>query len=432
MDRQDITFKENYIHPEEEPNINEINEVFLSAKNDLEYLDKSLIESANNYNNLLTSARLKILNIKELLIAEKERQQDINILCNKYSDFSSVINLKEDDFSGTLTFKNNILQSRINSAISVDYKVESIDGNGFAGNKYVYLNNDFLENIVDTTSYENIKDSNLATSFEYARITTSSKNEVPLAFNKDSIEAECSVILSSDELFNHIELFSERDDLILKEVYTSLDGLTYELDKEYNISINNRNEIYNDYNYIYGSGIITVEPCRFIKIVLRSNGYSNDNLAYVKTFFADSKNNNLVKKIEHDNLAKRHLVKINDIKLFKNSYSKGMIISRELITSPVKCISLYCNAYINHEYSLDKNVSYYLIINGKEYEILPVNCNTDGKKIIRMSSQVYKSDYVIYLNEEIKSAKLKIVMNASNSDITPYVSDIKILIGGNE
>lgn len=430
MDRQDINFIPTYIHPEEEPNIDELNKMFNEAQKDLVHIDNKIVESANNFYNLLKSTRLKLTDIKEQLIAERERQQDINILCNKYSDFDSVINLKEEDFLGTLQFENGILHSRITSTSEVEYEVESIDGNGFPGNRYVYLNDEFLNETVDTSLVSYIKDNNITTAYEYSRITTSNDSTMPALFNKDSIEAECSILLSSEVLFNHIQLSSERNDLILKEIYTSLDGLTYKLDKEYNLAINDRNEMYNDSKYIYGSGIITVEPCKFVKIVLRSNGYAEDQLAYIKTFYSDNANDNTIKKIEKDNTSKRHVIKINDIKLLKNSYSKGMITSRELITTPVKCISLYCNSYINDQYSIDKNVSFYLIINGNEHKVLPINSHTNGQKVIRTSSQIYESEHVIYLTEEIKSAKLKVVINTANSDITPYISDIKILVGG--
>lgn len=430
MDRQDLSFKEIYVHPEEEPNVKELNENLLALKKDLSYIDNGLIKTANNFNELISSARVKLLSIKELLIAEKERQQDINILCNKYSDFSSIVNLKAEDFEGSLTFKNDILQSRITSYKTIDYNIDSIDGNGFTGNKYVYLNDNFLEKVINTSSFDNIKDNNLATCFEYSRITTSTKEDVPSLFNKDSIEAECVITLSSKDMFNNIEFFSERDDIVLKEVYTSLDGLTYKLDKEYNIAINDRNEMYNNHAYIYGSGIISVESCRYVKLVLRSNGYSNDRLAFTKVFLTDTSNDNVIEKVQFDTLSKRHVIKVNEIRLSKNNYSKGLVLSRELITTPVKCIALYCNAYINDTYSLKNNINYYLIINGREYEVQPINSHEDGKKIIRMSSQNFQSDYVTYLNEDIKSAKLKIVINTSNSDITPYISDIKILVGG--
>lgn len=427
MDRQDISFKQNYIHPEEEPNVAELNELITSAKKDILYLDNSITETSNNFNNLLLSTRAKLLNIKDLLNAERERQQDINILCNKFSDFSSTMNLYKADFTGNLTFRNEILQAASTLNTKVPFTVDSIEGNGFLGNKYVYLNNSFLEKVLDTSNFNNITDNNLATSFEYSRITVNSNEEAPSAFNKDSIEAECYITLHGKELFNHIEISSDRNDLILKEVYSSLDGLTYALDREYNISINLRSELYNDSTYVYGSGIITVNPTNYVKLVFRSNGHNNDELAYSKVFYKDD---SIVKKIVKVESANRHIIKLNDISLYKNTYKKGMILSKELITTPVKSIAIYCNEYINKDYSIKNAVNYYLILNGKEYKVEPINSNRDGKKIAKMSSQAYESEYAIYLNEKIKSAKLKIVANVANTNITPYISDIKILIGG--
>lgn len=430
MDRSILDFKPIYIHPEEEPNIEELNKMTEQIHSALQITDKNLIEASSNFNNLLANTKLKLANIKELLSAERERQQDINILCNKFSDFSSVLNLKQEDFSGSLQFENGILHAYITKTTPIDYEVASIDGNGIEGNQYVYLNDSFLETVIDTSNRDYINDNNAATAYEYERITIDNNVDGPLSFNKDSIEAECVLSLSAEENFNHIQLMSERDDLILKEVYVSKDGLTYELEREYNIPINSRAEMYNDSTYIYGSGIITIEPSKYIKIVLRSNGYSDDQIAFTKTFFNDANNNEIIKKIVKVDSGKRHVIKINDISLLKNNYSKGMIISKELITTPIKTIGLYCNEYINKDYTIEKNVNYYLIINGQEYEVCPLNSHREGKKIVRTSSQLYKSDHVIYLNEEIKSAKLKVVINTTNRDITPYISDIKILIGG--
>lgn len=430
MDRQDINFKPIEIHPEEEPVLSELNDSIKLINKDLTYIDKSLIEASINFDNLLKNSKLKLLNIKEIINAERERQEDINILCNKYSDFTSVLNLNKEDFGGTLNFEDGIIQSNISKTNKINFSITSVDGNGFKGNQYVYLNDSFIDKLINTKDSKNINDNNIATSFEYSRLTINNETEAPVAFNKDSLEAECSIAISSEKEFNHIELNSERDDIILKEIYTSIDGLTYSLDKEYNISINSRREMYNDNEYIYGSGIITVEPTKFIKIVLRSNGYTDDQLAYIKTFYDETSSKEVAKKIIKVDSARRHVIQINEISLLSNSYSKGMLTSKELITSPVKCISLYCNEYINKDYTIEKNVSYYLVINGQEHKIDPVNSHRNGKKVIRTSSQLYKSEHVIYLNEEIKSAKLKIVINSTNKDITPYISDVKILIGG--
>ena len=116
---------------------------------------------------------------------------------------------------------------------------------------------------------------------------------------------------------------------------------------------------------------------------------------------------------------------------YKVLYSKGSLTSKEIVTDSIKNIALYCNEYIKNGYDIDENVSYYLIVNGQEYPVVPINSNRNGKKIIKTSSQNYKSDLVSYINEDIKSAKLKIVIPVSaEQDVSPYISNIKILIGG--
>lgn len=431
MDRPVLNFNPIVIHPEEEPNTQDLNLSLELIDKDLHYIDHQIIEAANNYKGLMEKAKTKLNNIKELLNIEKERQQDINILCNKYSDFSSIINITKENVSGDLNFDNHILSAPIVTTSTVKYKVEAVDGNGYEGNKYVYANENFIENTIDTSNRNNISDGNLTTMYEYSRITVNNNvNDVPMMFNKDSIEAECSITIAADETFNKINITTDRNDLILRKVFTSNDGLMFKLDKEYNIAINERQERYNEPGYIYGSGIIAVEPTKHLKLSFKSNGYTNETIAHVKTFYNDTNSNEIIKKIEKVDLAKRHIISIGDISLNKNVYSKGSIISNELITDPVTCIGLYCNEYINKDYTIENNVSYFLIINGNEYSIDPINCHRNGKKIIRTSSQIYQSEHVIYVNEKIKSAKLKIVINTANSDITPYLSDIKILIGG--
>lgn len=433
MDRQVLknSFNPIYVHPEEEPNTNELNSNVTSIKENLNTIDKQLTNSADNYKALLDKTKLKILSIRNTLEAEKERQQDINILCNKYSDFVSVINLEKEDFSGNLNMENKVISAPITNSSKIKADIISINGNGYEGNKFVYLNEQFIDKIINTADRSNITDNNLATSYEYSRITTNNNSgSLPSFFNKDSIEAECTIELKSEDLINKIVLNSERNDIVLKDIHTSNDGLTYHIEKEYNKAINERGDRYNDQTYIYGSGVIAIEPAKFIKIGLKSNGYTDDALAHIKTFYDNEKKDEIIKKIEIVDSAKRHTIQINDISIFKNEYNKGMYLSKELISTPVSCIALFCNEYINEGYTIENNVSYFLIINGVEHEIVPINCHRNNKKIIRTSSQTYQSEYVIYNNEEIKSAKLKIVINSTNKDITPYISDVKILVGG--
>lgn len=430
MDSLDkMNFSPIYIHPEEEPNVEELNSTTNLIKKDLKYLDNKFMESANDFKNLLENTKIKISNIKELIMLEKERQEDINILCNSFSDFSSVINISKDNCTTDLTFEDKLLTAKTNSSDLINYSIDDISGNGYAGNNYVYQNGDFVSNTLTTSDSKNINDNNLASYFEYSRISMSNTNEeAPASFNKDSLDAECSITIKTDDYVNKLQINSDRDDLILKSVYISNDGDTYKLDKEYNIQINKNKESYNDQTYIYGSGIIAFTPSKYIKLYFKSNGYTDETIAYIKTFNTDE---TITKKVKKVLSAKRHVIKINEINVFKNIYLNGNLQTKELIEDPIKYIALYCNEYINKDYSVENFVKYYLIINGTEYEMVPINSHRNGKKIIRTSSQSYKLDNTEYIEENIKSAKLKIVINPINKNVTPYISNIKILIGGN-
>jgi hypothetical protein len=422
----DMNFNPIYIHPEEEPIVDELNLNITQIDTDLKYIDDTLTMVASNYNSLMESTKLKLNNIKELLNTEKERQEDINILCNKYSDFSSVITLGEPNFEAGLTFTDGILTANVNSTTPLTYTVKDISGNGQAGNTYVYQNEEFISDVLDTSNTSYIGDGNLTTSYEYERLTINNSETAPLSFNKDSIEAKCSIVLSSSDYINKVLVNSDRTDLILKEVYISDDGSSFTLDRTYNIQINKNQEKYNDQSYIYGSGIISVKPSKYVKLCFKSNGYTDDTIAYIKAF---SDTTTVTKKIVQVASAKRHVIKLNGITLSKNVYGKGTAVSKELITDPVKYIGLYCNEYISSDYDIENTVKYYLIINGTEHEITPVNSQRNGKKIIRTSSQTYQLDNTIYIEESIKSAKLKIVISSSTS-ITPYISNLKLLVGG--
>ena len=131
MDRQILnnTFTPQYVHPEEEPNVDELNKNITDIKDNLNLIDKQLTTAANNFKSLLDKTKLKILKVKTSLEVERERQQDINILCNKYSDFVSVINLNKEDFAGNLNMENRVISAPISNLNKCQIDVISIEGN---------------------------------------------------------------------------------------------------------------------------------------------------------------------------------------------------------------------------------------------------------------------------------------------------------------
>ena len=190
-----------YIHQEEEPNVEELNKNTSDIVLDIEQIDSEIITASEKIQNLLETTKLKLANIKEYLSAEKERQEDMNIICNRYSEFAAVLTLKDEDYDGDLVLDNGVMSAKLKSTEKVGLSVVDVNGNGYEGNKYVYVDNSFLENTMSSNIRTSIVNGNLSTYYEYSRITVGNTIEgAPLLFNKDSTEAECSVELKAEKI----------------------------------------------------------------------------------------------------------------------------------------------------------------------------------------------------------------------------------------
>lgn len=131
--------------------------------------------------------------------------------------------------------------------------------------------------------------------------------------------------------------------------------------------------------------------------------------------------------------ARRHVVAIKDILTFQNSYAKqSSIKTKELISEKeeVNSIGFFIDEYIPDHFPNRKDcLIYYFTINGRDYEVVPLNSIHAGKKIIKSIGEEYweNDNYSIYLDEKIESAILNIVINCPTDNETPYVKNIKIL-----
>ena len=129
-------------------------------------------------------------------------------------------------------------------------------------------------------------------------------------------------------------------------------------------------------------------------------------------------------------LRERHVIKINDLKILLGSYTKAQMESVELISDPIESIAIFANEYIPTHFSDDKTyIQYILTINGIDYNIVPINSNKEGTKVIRNVDNITSDSYVEYIKESIKSAKLTIIINTPDNSSTPYVSNVKICYG---
>jgi hypothetical protein len=137
------------------------------------------------------------------------------------------------------------------------------------------------------------------------------------------------------------------------------------------------------------------------------------------------------KKLTTIGTAKRHAIKINDLTGQINTYvSTSTIKSRELISNKASSIAVFCNEYIPEYFPEGQYIKYILTINGKDVEIVPINSNKNGVKIVKTSSYDSSPAYIKYLNEDIKSATLSIIIKTPDAKQTPIISNLKILIGG--
>lgn len=431
MDRKiDMNTNKIQLHPEES-GVDKLNSSFKSISFDVERINSLEKDLAININNLMTNTVNRLNTVKQNINNEKERLQDISMLCNKYTDFNNTALINKDDFSGSFDYNDGVYSLESLGVNTVQYKISSVYGNGYEGNKYVLGKNSYLENTLRTDNRKAIFDNSIATYWEYSRINASNTEEYLINdFNTDTEEAKCTVKIEAKEEVNEIKIVSEDKELMITGIQYSNNDVDYKSIDIGVIAINNKESMYRNSDYIYGSGLIALPNCKYIKLTFQSNSYTDDIIAYDRKII-DEDTNKVNTATTVVKSAKRHAIKINDIYCYKKTYKTNSVMqSKELITTDnVYAIALHCNQLIPKELNKDY-IEYVLTVNGIDYKVVPVNSHvSSGTKIIRFSQGKMSNDYVRYIGEEIKSAVLFIKIKGK-LNITPYINNIKILIGG--
>lgn len=418
------------IHPEEEIQKEIIENQFTDIIVDMQSLNYEVLEATKNYTSLMTDIVTRLNAVDTALEAERNRIQDMNIICGNYNEFTTVKQIKTSDVYGTVGLLGDyIFTAHTDNASVGKFGVTFVEGNGFAGNKFVYNNKEYAINNMNTSNEQNIYDGDPLTIYEYSRLTSiGNKTETtPAEINFDKEEARCSINIRCEDTISMLHLDMDSH-IILEDVLYSDDGIIYKSAWTTPKEINNINQSYIDPNYIYGTGVISFPPSQFIKLQLASNGATNDKLAFL---FTDASNAQqpIERTIELPN-AKRHVIRISDITAHVGTFSQGYLQTKELITNPVQSIAVFANEYIPEYFTDNKTyIQYILTVNGIDYDIVPINSEKTGTKVIRVSNYSIIDDYVVHINETIKSASLKVVINTMDSNVTPYVSNVKICFG---
>lgn len=416
-----------FLHPEEGEDFR-INKAFDEINFDMKRIDGYNKELAFKTDTLLKETVDRLNAAKYKIMAEKERLQDITMLCNKYTDFDNVIVLKTDDFNNTIS-GSDVLTGEIISVAKARSHIKDIQGNGYEGNTYVYNDYEYQADTMFTGNRNALVDNSVSTYYEYSRITADPREEELLHdFNYDSEEARCTIHLEASENINEVDIISENDSAKVVGLQYSNDNKDFYHIEIPKISINKKDDSYDKFGYIYGSGKIALPNCKYAKITLESSKTTNDVLAYEKKVSKEGDtavyvDTNIIKT------AKRHVIKINDLNVYSKRYATSSIYrSRDIVVDKAYAIAFFCNVYIPEGLS-SNSVEFIMTINGVDYDIQPINSNFNGIKVIRFSQGKFNSKYTKYIGEVIKSAYITIKIK-SKGNLSPYINNMKVLIGG--
>ena len=403
------TFEGLAIHPETEPVLDDINSALQDISIDCVALENELAHTADNYTSVINNMLTRLEAAEQQIQVEADRINDINAICGMYPQFSSVLSFNGNTVNGSYAWlSNSFVGSTSQNSNDVELAVQDVSGNGLDGNAY-------LKDAIKSDS-DNLTDNSDLSKWVYTRFTAAKVPDgTAVPINGDTEEARAVITFTGNMPFQAVKINSD-EDIVVEDVLVSYDnGLTYQstLDKE--IHINDPNAKYNDPAYIYGSGVIAFPKTQFAKIQVRSNGVTDDAV--------------IDEEGEELEGVKCHKITINDIRALSKSFSDGHIETNDFVAAPVDCIAVFANEYIPHHYPDQTYFKYILTVNGVEHEVVPINSNRTGTKVIRYSSYIVNDSYVEHLKEPIRSASLKVLLYTTPSNETPYLSNLKVCLG---
>lgn len=417
------------VHPEDEPSLEDINRAIAEIAVDITAVRRECLAAATRFGELMATVNLQMDAADELLTAEENRIKDLNVICGNYQEFTSVKALTKEDFSGDFSMENgNVFTAKKDGTRKTKLAVIQVGGNGYEGNAYVKnpSGDGFLEDTVFTGHRENMIDGSGITAYEYSRLTTTGEAKFPPDVNFDQQEAECAVTFKGDDLFTVLKVESTRYGMTVTDILTSSNGATFESCWDKERTIFNSDEQYHDNAYVYGSGILAFPATQYLKVVFRSGGAEPDAIAFSEIDASDAE-----KPVVNLPNTKRHVVRLENIEAELNTYMTSCALATgELVSASVESIAVFANEYLPPNYPKQGGyVQYILTVNGKDYEIVPINSYRSGVKVIRCTHSSVLDDYVVHVDESIKSARLTMIIQSADGCSTPYVSNLKICLG---
>ena len=405
-------------HGQMKPSASDCNNMINEICKDTYALLMSQKINANQLYNLMITTKTRLDEIKKDLEEEKEKLEDTNILCNNYSNFDNVIQLDNTNVFGIYSYEDGIFTSKIKDRAEIPFNVDTVVGNGYEGNKYVIEDGSFKKETLDTSNRKYINDNDLLTIYEYSRITTSDANNKDFNpdVNYDSIEARCTITISSNLPFNTLRINVSSKDTYLTSLQYSSDGINYYEVLNDSIQINNSDIKYSNVNYIANSGLQVIPNALYAKITLMSNSTTDETIG--------------VDKIEviEENVTTNEIVtntSASDLTTDENTYAGVNNDDKNIedeIVSEIKNTSSNKSSYIDEEGVLHKS-------NSVEEKVKVYNTSTsssyalyDDNTIIKIKNEYLPNGEVGYITETygISSKDYDMIRNEAYNKINKY------------
>ena len=123
-------------------------------------------------------------------------------------------------------------------------------------------------------------------------------------------------------------------------------------------------------------------------------------------------------------------IHINDIKAKAASFdTAGTLKSNEITASNITSVGIYATEHIPSTFVNSNCFKYKLIVNGKSYDIVPINSQNNGTKIIKYTTDNSQEDSVLSIDSKINSVVLLIEMTSESNTMSPFISNIKFCLG---
>ena len=426
------------MHPEDQPKRTDLVQMATDIAVDLTTADYQVVNTANRYTALIAGTINRMNAIKERILRNKERLEDINFITAAYKGLSDSVIITEDLCSGSYLYHNGVYGafcSQAPSEIKKDVQILSVEGNGYVGNAHVLTQGDkYLEDTDNRGNLEYISDDSPLTVFEYSRICSKDVSQYRLNkstaydVNQDDKDVNCIITLMSKNAsgINMVDIDSAGGAVVIKDVLVSSDNINYRSILQSEIDM--RVDMYHAANQIAGSGKVCFPTSRYVKLVLSSSYCEpGEVLGYSEVDLSGEKPEVVIRRLKN---AMRKVIKIGSLNAYECEYDMGNILTGDLApTEGCKTVAVFANECVPYGIeNPEEAVKYTLYINGVEYPVVPINSDKPGIKMISCTESQFEGVNVKFIGEKIKTIQLRVKIE-SGKGMTPFVGNLKLCIG---